>query len=95
MAIRNSNGPFDELAVDLEVLHGLLGEAEDAPRSDLKGIDPGLHRFFEIARQPCGLLDVSGLIERAQFVVGHHSWSLARKANAPLDPTARGRRYLL
>jgi len=85
---------FDEFAVDFEILHGLLGEAEDASRSNMKRIDPGLHRLFEIAREPCDLLNMSGLVERAQFVVGHHSWSLAGNADAPLDPTARGQRYL-
>jgi hypothetical protein len=85
---------FDEFAVDFEILHGLLGEAEDAPRSDPKGIDPGLHRFFEIAREPCNLLNMSVLVERSQFIVGHRSWSLAGKADAPLVPTARGLRYL-
>jgi hypothetical protein len=38
---------------------------------------------------------MSGLVEPAQFVVGHHSWSLAGKANASLaDPAARGQDYL-
>ena len=75
-------GLLDGFAVDFEILHGLVGESEDTPRSDPKRIDPGLHRLFEIARKPCDLLNVSGLVERTQFIVGHHSRSLARKGGA-------------
>src|ERR1700758_2331366 len=82
---------LDRFAVDFKILHGLVGEAEDAPRSNPKRVDPGLHRLFEIAREPCDLLDVSGPVERAQFVVGHRSWSLTGKAEARLlDPAAPG-----